>query len=560
MKNILFLLFLFSVTVSVLKAQDQNSRLYLIHFKDKGLQKALLSSPEDILSSAAIERRQRHHIDIDESDLPVNESYVHRIAELGVRVVCRSRWFNYIIVESDNLDPVQLSKFSFVKDFQQLSSRKTAVTEMSDSKPFFREESLIPYSGSYKKVNSGVYNYGAAANQINMIKGEYLHNMGYSGQGMTIAVIDAGFNSVDVMDAFDSLRANNQILGTKNYVEPNGNVYSTSISTHGAMVLSTMAANIPGQMVGTAPKAHYWLLRTEDAPTEYILEEYFWVSAAEFADSVGADIINSSLGYTTFDNPATNHTYADMDGNTTHITIGADKAAEKGILVVNSAGNSGGDPWTYIGAPADGDSVFTIGAVDAFGNYAYFSSKGPTFDRRIKPEIVSQGLNAAVIGPNGLGYGSGTSFSSPIIAGMSACLWQAAPSLSNMQIIASLKVTASKAADPDTLLGWGIPDYSAAYGVLGTANLKKADEVLGFSIAPNPIGDFFYIQFNSEVTGSVGVDLINMGGKIVYHPDEVRNIHGRIVRIGGTGHLAPGIYLLRIKTDRGVISKLISKL
>ena len=231
-----------------------------------------------------------------------------------------------------------------------------------------------------------------------MLNGDALHDMGYDGAGKIIAILDAGFLNANNLDAFDSLWNNGQILGTRDFVSPqNPNIFGSHY--HGTMVLSTMGANWPGQMVGTAPKADYWLIRTEDGDSECLIEELNWVSGAEFADSLGADVINSSLGYTTFDDPTLDHSYEDMDGNTTPVTIGADMAVSKGMIVVNSAGNSGGSFWQYIGAPADGDSVFSIGAVDGLGNYAYFSSTGPTYDGRMKPNVVAQGQGSTIIDP-----------------------------------------------------------------------------------------------------------------------------------------------------------------
>ncbi len=278
-------------------AQQTGSKLYLINFRDKGLNKSMLSDPAQFLSAKAIDRRSRHHVAIDETDLPLNERYVNAVVSKGAHILARSRWFNYVLVESRATDPSVFASIPGVSRVRQLNDKKRVTAEWPAVKPYFSAENFAPYAGGFRKSSeANVYDYGAAANQINMIKGEFLHNLGYSGQGMTIAQLDAGFNSVDVMAAFDSLRVNNQILGTKNFVHPGENVYSTSINSHGTMVLSTMAANIQGVMVGTAPKASFWLLRTEDADSEYITEEYFWVNAAEFADSVGADIINSSPG------------------------------------------------------------------------------------------------------------------------------------------------------------------------------------------------------------------------------------------------------------------------
>jgi subtilisin family serine protease len=260
-----------------------------------------------------------------------------------------------------------------------------------------------------------------------------------------------------------------------------------------------MAANIPGQLIGTAPKASFWLLRSEDGATEYIIEEYNWVSAAEYADSVGADVINSSLGYTEFNDPSQNHTYADMDGNTAPATIGADMAARKGILVVNSLGNEGSSPWYYLSAPSDGDSVLGIGAVDGAGIYASFSSHGPSYDGRVKPDVAAQGSGVCVVDPysGGLTFGGGTSFSSPILAGMSACLWQANPSLNNMQIAQAIKQSASQYENPDDMLGHGIPDFVLANNILTVISGPGAEPGY-FNIYPNPFTENFTIEASAQ--------------------------------------------------------------
>jgi len=528
----------------------QSINLYRIEFTDKGPSSDRVGISE-CLSPKALERRERFNIHTDESDLPVSENYISTITSTGLRVITKSRWFNYVIVEADPGKISALDQFSFVHKVTRLRDKNELEQTVPGSKDFFRNESYAPHSGKFQKsLAANIYNYGAAANQINMLKGEFLHDKGFSGQGMTIAVLDAGFNSVDVMPAFDSLRTNGQIKGVYDFVNPGGNVYHTDISAHGTMVLSTMGAYIQGDMVGTAPKADYWLLRSEDAVSEYILEEYYWVSAAEYADSVGADIINSSLGYTVYDDTSYNHTYADMDGNTTYITIGADKAAEKGILVVNSAGNSGNNSWTYIGAPADGDSVFTIGAVDAFRNYASFSSKGPTSDGRIKPTVAAQGQLAAVYGPYGLGFGSGTSFSSPIMAGISACLWQSAPSMNNMQVIEAIKYTADRTLSPDTLTGWGIPDFAAAYGVLGSNELTDAGKDVALSVWPNPFTNKLQVRINADAnikSSTLELRICSIEGKCV-HQESVTLNHfiDNTLQVKGIDSLPAGLYLLQI--------------
>ncbi|NVO18268.1 MAG: S8 family serine peptidase [Bacteroidetes bacterium] len=549
-----FFLFLAIMLQFIAQAQTSAQKLYLVNFRDKGNQKSHLEVPTQILSSQAVNRRMKFNISLDQSDLPVNEQYVRQVSNNSTRVLCRSRWFNNVLIETDQSSAKQIQSLPFVTEIKEVNNQFKSGTSLvaTQSAGLLQNPGLRHTSGT-KSSNADVFDYGLAGNQIHMLKGEFLHNHGYAGQGMTIAVIDAGFGLADTMAVFDSLRINNQIKGTFNFAQPGQSVYDPSTSFHGTEVLSTMAANMSGVMIGTAPKANYWLFRTEVAATEYIIEEYYWVSAAEYADSVGADIINSSLGYTVFMDPTTSHTYADMDGNTTYVTIGADKAAEKGILVVNSAGNDGSDDWKYIGAPADGDSVFTIGAVDGSGVYAYFSSKGPTYDGRIKPTIAAMGYNATVFTPYGVSFASGTSFSSPIIAGMSACLWQAAPALNNMQIIEALKTTASQANDPDTLMGWGIPDYSAAYGVLGF-NDNEESSAQELKVYPNPFSDQLYIELASAIPGKAALQLFDLTGRQVMIRSYSQDPPLKFIHLELGNNIPEGVYLLRISTNDAVYS------
>jgi hypothetical protein len=289
-----------------------------------------------------------------------------------------------------------------------------------------------------------------------------MHRQGFKGKGMLVAVFDAGFENLPQLDAMRHLFVNGRILDTYNFVEDNGYVYGKG-GDHGTKVLSTMAAYDPGKIIGTAPEASYLLYRTEDASSEYRIEEFNWLLAAERADSAGADVINSSLGYNNFDDKSMSYTYEQMDGNTAYVTQAADMAAAVGMLVVTSAGNEGRGKWKYITAPADADSVLTVGAVDSKGSYAEFSSKGNTPDGRTKPDVVAKGAATTVVSPgNRVTVSNGTSFSSPLMAGFATSLWQAYPKLNNMEVIDILRRSGSQAQKPDSLLGYGIPDYERA--------------------------------------------------------------------------------------------------
>ena len=348
-----------------------------------------------------------------------------------------------------------------------------------------------------KKYNTAItYNYGTSANQIQMLNGHLLHQQNYTGSGKIIAVLDAGFPGVDTQLPFKKLRDNNQILGGYNYVNRSPNYYTGD--NHGTLVLSTMGGNQDQALVGTAPDASYYLFVTENDASENPIEETLWVEAAEKADSLGADIINSSLGYFDFDNSNYSYTYADMNGTTTFISRGAEIAFSRGMLVVASAGNSGNTTNPNIAAPADAVSVLTIGAVTASKSRASFSSIGPSFDGRVKPEVMAQGQASVVSDEFGnIGTANGTSFSSPILAGMVACIWQALPDKTNKEIRDLIVQSADKYLTPTPQLGYGVPDFSAAVnkGLLATIDNQNAT----FSLYPNPSKGTVYITLPSVV-------------------------------------------------------------
>ncbi|MDF1548107.1 MAG: S8 family serine peptidase, partial [Bacteroidales bacterium] len=404
--------------------------------------------------------------------------------------------------------------------------------------------------------------YGNSFAQIQIHNGHLMHQAGFQGQGMQVAILDGGFYKVDELPAFDSLRANNQILGTRDFVEGDLQVYDAD--SHGMKVLSTMAGNIPGKLLGTAPKASYWLLRSEQTATEFIIEEHNWVVAAEFADSVGVDLINSSLGYSSFDDKLTNHTYSDLDGNTTLISRGADIAASKGMLVVTSAGNEGFSQWRYISAPADADSILTVGAIMLDGRRAFFSSYGPTFDNRIKPDVSAIGLPSVVSGTGGeVSTSSGTSFSSPIMAGLVACLWQAHPELSNLDIIDIIKRSSSQFNAPDTSLGYGVPDIYAAHMFLKTSGSINSKLRGTMNVFPNPFQDEFHVEFLSEYVNlpyDLRIQLFDTKGVKKFDqlfPERKNNFN--ITTINNFNSVSDGLYVLRLIADNIVMEKKVVK-
>jgi serine protease AprX len=556
----IFLILFLSVTVFA----RSTPAIYKVIFTNKGNSSYSIARPAEFLSLKSIERRLLQKIPLTESDLPVNPEYLKALRNSGAEVLYSSKWLNMAIVKVDNKAVIdKISQESFVKEIRAADHlyEKQALSKL---KLYFNSESFtkIPNHSRLAVKKSGrAYNYGSSLNQAEMIHIDEMHNLGFNGRGVTIAVIDGGFNSANTIAAFDSLRFNSQILGTKDFVQPGNNVYGTMMSDHGTKVLSLMGGYLPGQIIGTAPKASFWLLRSEDVASEYLMEEYYWVNAAEYADSVGADIINSSLGYTTFFNPEEDHTYADMDGNTTIVTIGADMAASKGILVVNSAGNSGSDAWHYIGAPADGDSVLTIGAVDSTGIYASFSSVGPTSDGRIKPDITAQGKYATIaMVPSGVALGNGTSFSSPIIAGAAACLWQANPTYTNMELINAIRMSGSQSSNPDNLKGWGIPNFMLANNLLTAYVIQKKEPFSGLNVYPIPFNSRINIEMEANTWLSVDIKIINSIGHVVAEMKGVELNKGiNLIVFTKLERLPGGIYMLQISDGFYVVAEKIIK-
>ena len=335
------------------------------------------------------------------------------------------------------------------------------------------------------KTLSTSYNYGPSITQVSQIGVDCMHDLGFRGNNMTIAVMDGGFRQVDINPVFDSLRNENRLLGTYDFVVGDNSVFEDD--THGAYVLSCIVGNSPGNLIGTSPKANIWLFRSEDVGSEKIIEEHNWVIAAERADSLGADIATTSLGYTTFDNSANNHTYADLNGKTSIMSLASTMAVRKGMFVLNAVGNEGNGSWHYISVPSDADSICSVGAVNGSGVHSSFSGVGPTADGRIKPDISAMGEGTYLCAP---GYsffsGNGTSFATPIMAGAVACLWQAHPLKTNMEILQAIKATATQSVTPDNNVGWGIPNICAAHQYLITVGLQEKVLPNAISFYPNP--------------------------------------------------------------------------
>ena len=442
---------------------------YLVKFKDKDLNPYSLSNPSEYLSQRSIDRRIRYGITLDSSDLPITPAYIDSIKASGnVTILTLSKWLNQVSIKTtDEAALAKIKSFAFVLDTFAVAPRPVQNTEVRDKfiiDGFAESQNPVP-SNSATSAND-FYDYGASEGQIKIHNGNFLHNYGFRGKGMQLAMSDAGFYHYKTLITFDSIRLNNQILGTFDFVTNLENVNNSH--NHGSQCLSTIAANLPGVFVGTAPECSFYLFRTEDATVEYPVEEHMLAASYERADSLGADVTSTSLGYSLFDNPAFNHTYSQLDGKTTMAAIASNFGAKKGMIMVASAGNDGDNSWHYLATPADASLNIAVGAVGLDSVAASFSGYGPNSAGEIKPQLASVGLNAAVASTNtGLPiFSNGTSFAGPNLAGLITCLWQAFPEINNAGILNTLKTSASKSLTPDDRVGYGIPDMKKAFTIL----------------------------------------------------------------------------------------------
>ena len=451
--KLLIFFLIFSLTKSFAQIEDA-----WVYFNDKPSETTFTDNPLSMLTQRALDRRTRYNIALDFKDVPLEATYVSQVKNsAGITIKARSKWLNALHVQGTKIDIDDLVNLSFVNSVDYANKSLNAGGKSSKIKKVIQTNKTLDILTDY--------NYGNGANQIEMLNGDVLHQNNFTGEGMQIAVIDAGFPNVDTFSAFQRIRDNNQILGGYDFVNRNENFYTGYY--HGMAVLSTIAGYIDNEFIGTAPDADFYLFISEDVDNETPLEESLWVEAAERADSLGVDVINTSLGYSTFDNSNYDYEYADMDGQTTFISRGAEIASSRGMIVVNSAGNEGNSAWHYISAPADATSVLSIGAVDAAGTIAGFSSYGPTSDGRIKPDVCAQGANVYIINSSGnIATSNGTSFSSPVLTGVITCLWQAFPEKTNVEIIQFVKESSHLYASPTSQEGYGIPNFQTVYNLL----------------------------------------------------------------------------------------------
>jgi serine protease AprX len=528
----------------------QPGQRYVLQLADKSNNQCNVSQPQQFLSAKSIERRSKQGIAIDSFDLPITSSYLNQIEATGVKIIARSKWLNLVVVQSDSSALLQQAySLPFVKNYRRIFVDHRSSTLNSK---FSSENFVISASSTNGE-------YGTGFNQADMISAPALHKMGFKGAGITIAVLDNGFFNVDRLESFNNVMP--RIKGTWDFVADEELVYNKG--SHGTYVLSCIAANLPGKMLGTGYEADFYLFVTEDNGGETILEEYNWAEGAETADSIGVDIFSTSLGYTEFDDDSLNHDYGQMTGDSTPITKAANIAASRGILVINSAGNEGQKNWKYIGAPADGKNVLSIGAVDDKGKTVAFSSYGPNASGQLKPEVCTKGAGSAVIGTDGnVGTNNGTSFSCPIMSGGAACLWQAFPNKTAAEVKLAIEQSArAYYADsilPDTTInflnpdtfyyryGYGIPDLNMAYWILkdpGIFSLERKGTALAY---PNPFTDKLWLAFYSPAD-EVKIAVYDVTGNIVLEQSAwtFKNNMNR-VEINNVAALQAGNYVVKL--------------
>jgi hypothetical protein len=512
-------------------ADESSFYFYRVTFTDKGNISVGDFAPEDLLSPAAISRREKCGVaPLTVSDLPVNQDYIAAVTQRGLEFKCASKWMNSALFTSaSKIEADELSDLPFVTEMLPVKNPSDPVKRVSEK-----------YGVTSPGSMTDAYDPNVPVN------GVPLHQSGFTGQNITIAVLDAGFINADLIESLEPLMMRGGIVATRDFV--NGSDYVYDYHNHGTSVLSILAGSIQDTISGTAPGAEFLLLRTEDDESEFPVEEDYWAAAAEYADSAGADIITSSLGYSMFDDPTMDYSFSELDGNTAFITRAADAAASKGILVVASAGNERNKEWVRILSPSDGDSVMCIGAVYQDLTISAFSSAGYSSDGRVKPDVVAPGVNLPIqFVPGQWHTGSGTSFSCPVISGLCASLMQAVPGATAADIISSVRESSDRFNNPDSLYGYGLPDFVSA--------LKKLEDQFTFkpevniTAGPNPFFDEISLWFRDS-PGHLSVSVIDISGRLMMRRD-FPVYASRSYILDGFGSMAQGVYYLKVITDAG---------
>lgn len=522
----LVVIFLFLISFSGFSQQDA-----WVYFNDKPNAQSYLDNPLTMLTQRALNRRATQGIALTISDAPIEQTYIDQIATAtGITIKAKSKWLNCLHIRGSVTDINTLTALSFVNHIHfadnSLNS-KTAIIKSQNPKN--------------KELNiHTTFAYGTSDNQIQMLNGQVLHQANYTGSGKIIAVLDSGFTGVNTIIPFNRFFNLGLYLGGYNFVAGDTNVFSTH--NHGTMTLSCMAGYVDGQLVGTAPDAGYYLFITEDVSGENPVEESYWVQAAEEADRLGVDVISTSLGYFEYDNPNYSHNYSDMTGNAAFASQGANIAFSKGMIVVASAGNAGGSAEPHVGVPAEATNVLAVGAVKSDRTYAAFSSIGPSFDGRVKPDVMAKGEYTTLSNTTGaIVTASGTSFSCPVMAGVIACFWQAVPNLTNQQVIDFVKQSSDRYSNPDYQYGYGIPDFQLA---LNQALLSlQANTKTSFTIAPNPANDIVSISFPNGFNNAT-ITFYNALGQLIV----AKNVSQSFPNLS-LQPLSSGVYFYKIEAN-----------
>jgi len=526
------------------RADSQSLELqrFAVYFKDKANNPYSIYNPSAYLSPRALERRNRQRIPVDQKDLPVTPQYVQSVASVGCTVLNKSKWLNAVTVRlTDSASLAKLKAMPFVSNVKRIAAYKNNTLGKGVVKRPFQ-------FASTNRTDEIEPTYGMALRQIDILNGVGLHRKGFTGAGVLVAVFDAGFHNADVFPGLQPIMNSGRLLATRDFVNPGGSVFNNA--NHGTQCFGLIGMYQPGVMIGTAPGALFVLCHTEDGDSEMPIEEYNWAAAAEYADSIGVDVISSSLGYSRFDDSSLNHTYADLDGNTTVAARAADWAASKGIVVVNSAGNSGNNDWFYITTPADADSILAVGAVDADEKSTAFTSHGYSADGRVKPDVMGMGALDFVANPDVMDYkvGSGTSYSCPTIAGMAACLIQAHPNRTSQEIVQAIRRSADRFFNPDTTYGYGIPDFQLADLMLSDIELHDFDADPTPMIYPNPFHENVTVVHRSDIQENGRIEILDMMGRVQAINDfTIQPGYNQLVT--NFQNRATGMYIIRLVTE-----------
>lgn len=548
MKKIILII---AVSFFAVGVQAQMGYAFRVNFADKNGGLTIADSIQ-FLSQKSLDRRSKQGILVDNSDIPVVQVYIDSAMSKSnaVKLHNRSRWFNQIVVityDSNKINDVlalpYVTSVKLVAQYTNYSPKTGGAIGLSAEK-FPKVEPI-----SRKTTGDPAY-YGDTYQQININNGDYLHDQGLRGQGMTIAILDAGFKHTDTHTQFDSLRNDGRLLYTYNFVDDTTYNMVTS-NDHGTNVTGLIIGMDPGSYIGSAPKANIYQLMTEDIFTEQPIEEDNWLSGAEWADSAGADIINGSLGYNQYSSPHTSYTWSgDFDGNTTLIARAGNMAVSKGIFTCVAQGNSGASAWHYMLTPADADSVYSVGSVDGSGAWAS-SGYGPNADSQIKPNGMAMGKAVSLIGANGqIGVSNGSSFASPLIAGMVACLWQGFPTYTESQIRHLVMQVSDRYSNPDNTHGFGIPNFKLAYNLATGIDDFENNNPADFKVYPNPTSGSFSIRVKQNFL-PYDFEMYDMNGRKVA---ELKNINSFIYGNQQLQNLNTGTYFIKLTSKKGEVS------